>query len=119
MRAAEGELALTQKALMRNPKSYSAWHHRRWVVRRRLTSLEAEVKLVEALLDADDRNFHGWLYRMFLADVRGGGRECQVWAGALGFALPAGSPAQSALVPMWECRRHHLASRTGLCIKNK
>lgn len=75
MRAAEGELALTQKALMRNPKSYSAWHHRRWVVRRRLTSLEAEVKLVEALLDADDRNFHGWLYRMFLADVRGGGWE--------------------------------------------
>lgn len=69
--ASARELAVTQRALMRNPKSYAAWHHRRWVVGHRLDSLEAEMALVEKLLEADDRNFHGWGYRLFIAKVHG------------------------------------------------
>uniref|UniRef100_A0A1D2A5B0 Geranylgeranyl transferase type-2 subunit alpha n=3 Tax=Auxenochlorella protothecoides TaxID=3075 RepID=A0A1D2A5B0_AUXPR len=71
MQAAAEELALTLRALTRNLKSYSAWHHRKWVIGHRLTSLEAEITLVETLLDADDRNFHGWAYRRFVADLMG------------------------------------------------
>lgn len=68
--AAAKELQLTQEALMRNPKSYSAWHHRKWVLGYGLSSLEAELVLVEMLLDMDSRNFHGWAYRRFVAQAR-------------------------------------------------
>ena len=69
--AALVELALTEKALRRNPKSYAAWHARRWVVSHRLTSLAAEVRLVDALLDLDARNFHAWAYRGWVCDLAG------------------------------------------------
>lgn len=64
---------MTLRTLTRNLKSYSAWHHRKWVVGQRMTSLEAEITLVETLLEADDRNFHGWAYRRFVAEVRSRG----------------------------------------------
>lgn len=65
---------------MRNPKSYSAWHHRKWVLGYGLSSLEAELVLVEMLLDMDSRNFHGWAYRRFVAQAR-------VWVGGVGGAI--------------------------------
>ena len=43
----QGELALTEKALRKNPKSYAAWFHRRWVVQHGHCSLEKELDLVD------------------------------------------------------------------------
>lgn len=77
----EDELALTEKTLRKNPKSYPSWHHRRWTVRRIVeaarssqetaadadTVLAREIRLVEKLLEMDDRNFHCWGYRRFVA----------------------------------------------------
>ncbi len=44
--AVQQDLILTQLALYRNPKSYAAWHHRRWLVQTGLCSLEHELKLI-------------------------------------------------------------------------
>lgn len=67
--ANDGELALTQACLLENPKSYSTWHHRKWVVGQGLCSLEAELKLVSRALDDDTRNFHAWNYRQFVVKL--------------------------------------------------
>jgi len=59
------ELKITAAALMRNPKSYSAWHHRAWVVANWTDSISLpdELALCGRMLDADERNFHCWNYR--------------------------------------------------------
>ena len=44
--AAEAELALSERALRKNPKSYASWHHRRWVIEKGLTPLERELQLL-------------------------------------------------------------------------
>ncbi|GLC34312.1 hypothetical protein PLESTB_000743300 [Pleodorina starrii] len=74
-RASEGELALTQSCLMENPKSYSTWHHRKWVVAQGLAPLERELQLISRALDEDQRNFHAWNYRQFIC--RRMGRSAQ------------------------------------------
>ena len=65
------ELGLTERALMKNPKSYSTFHHRKWIVSSGFCSLEHELVLVEKLLDADERNFHGWGYRRAISKMMG------------------------------------------------
>lgn len=52
-------------ALRRNPKSYGAWHHRKWVLQRDIlpTNFDHEFRLLDGLLKLDSRNFHGWNYR--------------------------------------------------------
>ena len=81
----EDELALTEKTLRKNPKSYPSWHHRRWTVRRIVEAarcspgtaadadaiLAREMRLVEKLLEMDDRNFHCWGYRRFVVELAG------------------------------------------------
>ena len=74
------ELTLTEKTLKKNPKSYPSWYHRKWTISRMVDEADAredvaasdatlarELVLVERLLDADDRNFHCWGYRRFVA----------------------------------------------------
>ena len=48
--ASDGELALSAACLAENPKSYSAWHHRKWIVSKGLCSLEKELALVSRYL---------------------------------------------------------------------
>ena len=43
------ELALTQKCLMKQPKSYAAWHHRLWIVRRRPALAKDELALLSLI----------------------------------------------------------------------
>lgn len=62
---AEEELRLVEKALRNNPKSYGAWHHRKWIVSKGLTPVKREFELLAMLLGLDNRNFHGWDYRRF------------------------------------------------------
>eukprot|EP00250_Pteridium_aquilinum_P015366 c22544_g1_i1 orf=223-2334(-) len=64
------ELHVIERALMRNFKSYGAWHHRKWVLHFGLSSLDHEYRLLDKLLNSDARNFHGWDYRRFLARVK-------------------------------------------------
>lgn len=71
VQAAKHELSVTERALMENPKSYSTFHHRKWVVSSGCCSLERELALVERLLDVDERNFHGWGYRRAIVSMMG------------------------------------------------
>ncbi|KAM6325723.1 geranylgeranyl transferase type-2 subunit alpha, partial [Alca torda] len=65
----EGELAFVGGCLGVNPKSYGAWHHRGWVLRRGPPGPPgpAERALCDRLLAADPRNFHAWEHRRALA----------------------------------------------------
>mmetsp|Transcript_5489 Transcript_5489/g.18568 ORF Transcript_5489/g.18568 Transcript_5489/m.18568 type:complete len:224 (+) Transcript_5489:271-942(+) len=67
----EGDLALVEKALRANPKSYGAWYHRKWLVQKGESSLPREMKLCGMLLKMDERNFHGWDYRRFVVALAG------------------------------------------------
>ena len=81
----ERELAVTEAAIKRNPKSYHAWHHRRWSIttlcgledRNHSTCLlipttpfnaSQELALCEKLFLLDERNFHCWNYRRWVAE---------------------------------------------------
>lgn len=52
----KGELDLTAVALRKNPKSYYAWHHRKWTVVRGRRSLDEELALCSLFLTMDQRN---------------------------------------------------------------
>lgn len=71
------EFDLTANCLRRNPKAYGSWFHRKWTVRRVLSSstaeqdkvrvlLDTELKLCKDFLSMDERNFHCWNYRRFV-----------------------------------------------------
>ncbi|GAA6038431.1 hypothetical protein JCM8097_007647 [Rhodosporidiobolus ruineniae] len=66
-RLLESDLQLTNASLKLNPKNYSVWEHRKWVLE---TMPDAdwgmEIKMVELYLEKDGRNFHSWDYRRYL-----------------------------------------------------
>lgn len=95
------ELTLTAHCLQRNPKSYSAWFHRKWSLVYFLThpaaaiddderssstpaldgtkqhlndmksKLQSELDLCAQFLQMDERNFHCWNYRRFVVALIG------------------------------------------------
>ena len=84
------QLALTVAAISRNPKSYPAWNHRRWLVENfhsgrggsagggaPLIPLQGELALCAELLAKDERNFHCWNYRRWVVAL-----ECSAGSAA-------------------------------------
>ncbi|GJN23987.1 hypothetical protein PR202_gb11691 [Eleusine coracana subsp. coracana] len=71
--AVDDELIVVEIALRQNPKSYGAWYHRKWLLNQKLAPVDfkREFGLLDKLLKADARNFHGWNYRRFLARFMG------------------------------------------------
>ena len=56
---------------MRNPKSYPSWYQRQWIVLHYSSQvdLHQELALCHQLLELDERNFHCWNYRRFVARI--------------------------------------------------
>ncbi|BFZ58908.1 Rab geranylgeranyltransferase [Savitreella phatthalungensis] len=62
-----GELPLLQKILMRYPKTYTLWEHRKWVLGSLVwPDFDGELLLVSKLLERDGRNYHVWQYRRWV-----------------------------------------------------
>ncbi|KAI8548404.1 hypothetical protein RHMOL_Rhmol07G0271400 [Rhododendron molle] len=64
------ELKVTERALAKNYKSYGAWYHRKWVLRKGHSSIDRELELLKLFLEQDTRNFHAWNYRRFVAPLK-------------------------------------------------
>ncbi|KAE9548249.1 hypothetical protein FO519_008542 [Halicephalobus sp. NKZ332] len=61
------EVSLTEAALFTNPKSYSAWNHRKWAMEiHENPPLDRELQICQKALSVDCRNFHVWDYRRYI-----------------------------------------------------
>ncbi|KYM77155.1 Geranylgeranyl transferase type-2 subunit alpha [Atta colombica] len=68
----ENEMSLTEQCLKDNPKSYSVWHQRCWVMERMSEpDWKKELSLCAKCLNIDERNFHCWDYREFVVQKAG------------------------------------------------
>lgn len=62
------ELVFVETCVMKNPKSYNAWHQRRWILAQsRSPQWDHEISLCSKFLQLDERNFHCWNYRRYVA----------------------------------------------------
>ncbi|KAI3891603.1 hypothetical protein MKW92_033745 [Papaver armeniacum] len=64
------ELKIVEIALERNCKSYGAWHHRKWILNKGLSSFDHKFNLLSKFQEVDSRNFHAWNYRRFVVALR-------------------------------------------------
>jgi geranylgeranyl transferase type-2 subunit alpha len=66
----EKELMFTLQKMKEFPKVYWLWNHRVWLLKNHPTQAnwQFELGIVEKLLTADSRNFHGWHYRRFIIE---------------------------------------------------
>ncbi|KAF7386912.1 hypothetical protein HZH66_011364 [Vespula vulgaris] len=68
----EKELTLTENCLKNNPKSYSVWHQRWWIMEYiQKPDWEKELTLCTKCLNLDERNFHCWDYRQYVVEKAG------------------------------------------------
>ncbi|XP_026455244.1 geranylgeranyl transferase type-2 subunit alpha 1-like isoform X2 [Papaver somniferum] len=72
------ELRVVENALRRNVKSYGAWHHRKWVLAKGLSSTYHEFRLLDGFQKLDSRNFHAWNYRRFVAALQNVSEEVEL-----------------------------------------
>ncbi|KAL0701186.1 hypothetical protein Bca4012_057308 [Brassica carinata] len=63
------ELKVVESALRQNFKSYGAWHHRRWVLSKRHSSVGNELRLLDKFQSLYSRTFHAWNYRRFVVEL--------------------------------------------------
>ena len=65
----EAELSLSETCLMKNPKSYSAWFQRQFMLKLMFKpNLTREIQLCNDALMKDDRNFHSWDHRRAVSE---------------------------------------------------
>eukprot|EP00039_Didymoeca_costata_P009728 m.129626 g.129626 ORF g.129626 m.129626 type:complete len:579 (+) comp14582_c0_seq2:264-2000(+) len=63
------ELDFLDEGLKKNPKSYSVWHQRRWVMLQApQPPWQSELDKCTMFLKLDQRNFHCWDYRRFVVN---------------------------------------------------
>lgn len=68
-----GEIKLTTKLIQSDPKSYTIWSYRQWLVKTLYAIdskvIKAEMDLIKMLLTKDEKNFHVWNYRNWLNSI--------------------------------------------------
>ena len=68
-----GEIKLTTKLIQSDPKSYTIWSYRQWLVKTLYVVdskvIKAEMELIKMLLTKDEKNFHVWNYRNWLNSI--------------------------------------------------
>lgn len=69
-----GEIKLTTKLIQSDPKSYTIWSYRQWLVialfKINSAIIKAEKELCKMLLMKDEKNFHVWNYRNWLNSIQ-------------------------------------------------
>ena len=67
-------MKLTTKLIQSDPKSYTIWSYRQWLVKSLFKTnpeiIKKEKELIQMLLMKDEKNFHVWNYRNWLNSIQ-------------------------------------------------